>query len=392
MKIKKISNVLYIAGQFFNKRVLKKLNLQVNDNATKKMDRAHIVLANHCSVMDYRITTFAMRKDKAYHVTAKNIFANKKWLVKRVGGLSKVQFVPSLSLIKQIKQVLSNGNHVLVFPEGVISFDGTNRILSTSVSKLIKHLNAPVAVLNIKGTYLAKPRYNESKFNKVDKLVADFDVMLDEKQVADMSVEQIHDTIKNALHFDVWEWNKQNGVKTFGDLVTGLNNLLFDCVYCHGKMEVCDGKLTCSNCGKQWDIDEYYRLSDGKTELTIAEWFDKQRQYISKQLKDGDFVLKGKAKLQVLDGYKGFKQAGSGVFSQDLNGVTFDGTSQNKPCKLNFDASKHWSAPAGNGFVELSQYGNTYRFVFDEEGIAIKSALAVEESFKLAKEKVQIDF
>jgi len=220
----------------------------------------------------------------------------------------------------------------------------------------------------------------------------DFDVMLDEKQVADMSVEQIHDTIKNALHFDVWEWNKQNGVKTFGDLVTGLNNLLFDCVYCHGKMEVCDGKLTCSNCGKQWDIDEYYRLSDGKTELTIAEWFDKQRQYISKQLKDGDFVLKGKAKLQVLDGYKGFKQAGSGVFSQDLNGVTFDGTSQNKPCKLNFDASKHWSAPAGNGFVELSQYGNTYRFVFDEEGIAIKSALAVEESFKLAKEKVQIDF
>ena len=118
MKIKKISKTLYFLGQFFNKKVLKKLNFQLNDNATDKMDRAHIVLANHGSVMDYRITTFAMRKDKAYHVSAKNIFAGKKWLLSSVGGLPKVQFVPSLSLIKQVKQVLANGNHVLVFPEG----------------------------------------------------------------------------------------------------------------------------------------------------------------------------------------------------------------------------------------------------------------------------------
>ena len=55
-------------GQFFNKKTLKKLNFQLNDNATDKMDKAHIVLANHGSVMDYRITTFAMRKNKAYHV------------------------------------------------------------------------------------------------------------------------------------------------------------------------------------------------------------------------------------------------------------------------------------------------------------------------------------
>ena len=87
MKIKKISKTLYVEGQFFNKQRLKRLNFQLNDNATEKMDRAHIVLANHCSVMDYRITTFAMRKKKAYHVAAKNQFAGRKWLMQRVGGL-----------------------------------------------------------------------------------------------------------------------------------------------------------------------------------------------------------------------------------------------------------------------------------------------------------------
>ena len=250
-----------------------------------------------------------MRKDKAYHVTAKNIFANKKWLVKRVGGLPKVQFVPSFELVKQINQVVEKGNHVLVFPEGAVSFDGTNRIVDNSISKLIKRLGVPVAVLNIKGTYLAKPRYNESKFNKVDKIVADFDVVLDEQQISQMTVEQIHQKVVSSLHFDVWQWNKQNDVKTFGNLVAGLDNLLFECVYCNGKMTVKDDMLACDKCGKQWSIDEYYRLHNANNELTIAQWFDKQRTNIHKKLKADEFCL------QSLTGFYPFSMPFHPVYS-----------------------------------------------------------------------------
>ena len=385
MKIKKISKTLYVVGQFFNKIRLKNLNFQLNDNATEKMDRAHIVLANHCSVMDYRITTFAMRKDKAYHVTAKNIFANKKWLVKRVGGLPKVQFVPSFELVKQIKQVVEKGNHVLVFPEGAVSFDGTNRIVDNSISKLIKRLGAPVAVLNIKGTYLAKPRYNESKFNKVDKIVADFDVILDEKQISQMTVEQIHQKVVSSMRFDVWQWNKQNDVKTFGNLVAGLDNLLFECVYCNGKMTVKDDMLACDKCGKQWNIDEYYRLHNANNELTIAQWFDNQRTNIHKKLKADEFCLQSHVKVQLLDGFNGFKQVGHGVFTQGVHGVTFNGVVNGVQTDLTFESKKHWSVPVGNNFVELSQQGNTYRFLFAEGGLSIKSAVAIEEAYKICK-------
>ena len=385
MKIKKISNVLYFVGQIFNKSKLKKLNFQLNDNATDKMDRAHIVLANHCSVMDYRITTFAMRKKKAYHVAAKNQFAGRKWLMQRVGGLPKVQFVPSLALIKQIKQVVDDGHHVLVFPEGAMSFDGTNRIITPTVAKLIKRLGAPVAVLNIKGTYLAKPRYNEKKFNKVDKLVADFDILLDENQIANMSVEQIYDKIKQGLHFDVWQWNKQNDVKTQGDLVTGMDNLLYECFYCGGQTTVCDGMLACKKCGKQWMVDEYYRLHNANNTLTIAQWCDNQRDNIKKQLKADGFCLVANVVVQKLDGYKGFKQVGKGTYLQGANGITFDGEINGQNANLTFESAKHWSVPVGNNFVELSQNGHTYRFVFDQKGIAIKTALAIEEIYKICK-------
>ena len=386
MKIKKISKTLYLAGQFFNKMRLKKLNFQLNDNATDKMDRAHIVIANHCSVMDYRITTFAMRKNKAYHVTTKSIFAGKKFWLNRVGALPKVQFVPSFALVKQVKQVTENGNHVLVFAEGAVSFDGTNRIIDKSISKLIKRLGIPVAVINIKGTYLAKPRYNESKFKKVDKIVADFDIVLNENQIEQMSVDQIHQKVVESLHFDVWQWNKQNNVKTFGNLVEGLDNLLFECVYCKGKMMVEKDMLVCQRCGKQWYADEYYRLHNANNELTIAQWFDNQRKNIFKQLKADEFCLQAHVKVQLLNGFKGFNEVGYGIFTQGVHGVTFNGVINGEQRNLVFESIKHWSVPVGNHFVELSQCENTYRFVFAEGGIAIKSAIAIEEAYKLIKQ------
>ena len=392
MKIKKISKTLYFLGQVFNKKTLKKLNFQLNDNATDKMDKAHIVLANHGSVMDYRITTFAMRKDKAYHVSAKNIFAGKKWLMDRVGGLPKVQFVPSLSLIKQVKQVLSNGNHVLVFPEGVMSFDGTNRIIPDSVAKLVKHIKVPVAAINIKGAYIAKPRYNQSKFNKISKLQADFDVILTEEQIEQMSVEQIHKVIVDSLYFDVWEWNKQNNVKASGDFVTNLDALLYECVYCNGDMMAEKGSFYCKKCGRQWRFDEYCRLHNASKELTIAQWFDNQRQNIHKQIKADEYCLQSQVKVQKLDGYKGFKDVGQGLFTQGSNGVTFDGVILGKEEHITFESNKHWSIPAGNNFVEFSQNGNTYRFLFEQKGLAIKCAIAVEEAFKLAKGKKHMAF
>ena len=105
-----------------------------------------------------------------------------------------------------------------------------------------------------------------------------------------------------------------------------------------------------------------------------------------------DFCLQSQVKVQKLDGFKGFKDVGQGLFIQGANGVTFDGSILGKEQHLTFESIKHWSIPAGNNFVEFSQNGNTYRFLFEQKGLAIKCAIAVEESFKLAKGKKYMAF
>ena len=102
--------------------------------------------------------------------------------------------------------------------------------------------------------------------------------------------------------------------------------------------------------------------------------------------------LHSQVKVQQLDGFKGFKEVGFGTFIQGANGVTFEGKINGKDAQLTFEANKHWAVPAGNNFVEFSQYGNTYRFLFKQKGYAIKSAIAGVESFKLAKGKKHMAF
>ena len=52
---------------------------------------------------------------------------------------------------------------------------------------------------------------------------------------------------------------------------------------------------------------------------------------------------------------------------------------------MTFESKKHWTVPVGNNFVELSQQGNSYRFLFAEGGLSIKSAVAIEEAYKICK-------
>lgn len=380
MKIKKVSRFLYGVGQLLNRPYIKKLNLKVRGNAVGKIDRPHLILANHSSVMDYRITSFLLRKELPYHIAAKNQFVKRRRLLSRVGALPKVQFQPSYEVVKNISAAVEKGKSVVVFPEGVVSFDGTNRIVPYSVAKLAKYLKIPVAVINIKGTYLVKPRYNEV-FHKTDGVEADFNVVLDEGQVERYDTDKVYSVIKGALAFNVWQWNAENGIKThFDDMCKGLDGLLYQCAECGGKTHV-EGDSLCCECGRRWTADEYYRLSDGAKTYDIHEWFERQRQFARVETGDG-FCLQAEAELQMMQDFRGFKKVCSGLYTHTTEGVAFEGKGGNGDVKLFFKSKNHFSAPVGNRFIEFSAKGVSYRFYFRQNGVAIKSAVAVEEIYK----------
>ena len=333
--------------------------------------------------MDYRIMTYLLRKKKAYHVAAKNQFAKRFWLMSKVGALPKIQFQPSLTIVKQIICAVKGGNSVVIFPEGVVSFDGTNRLLPFNIAKLVKFLGIPVAVMKIKGTYLVKPRFDEF-FRKTDKTEVDFFEVLTEAQIAAMSAEEIYFKLKEEIYFDVWQWNKANNVKTDCKYTArGIDSLLYQCAECGGETTATDRELICKGCGKHWTVDEYYRLSDGKQETDIHTWFEQQRTLMRKNLCDPNFVMQADTQVSILDGYKGFKKAGKGTYTQTAEGVRFEGEIFGKATQIIFERIKYISAPVGNNFIEFTKNDVCYRFYFNNKGFAIKSAVAVEESFKL---------
>lgn len=383
MKLTKINGKLYRLGQFFNRSLLKKYHFTLNDYMGAKKNVPHVILANHSSVMDYRITSFVLQEKPAYHVAAQNQFAGKKRLMFAVGALPKIQFVPDPALVLQLRQAIKEGKSVVIFAEGVISFDGTNRIVPLQIAKFIKFVGLPVAAINIKGTYLAKPRFAENKFRKTDMIEADFLPVLSAEEVAELSQQEIFDKVKQALSFDVWQWCAEKEIKTQGDRAVGLDNLLYQCMVCGGNTVARGNELTCEKCGRTWFVDEFYRLCNGAEKQTLHDWFENQRRRIRNALMQNAFEVSLPAEVKTLNGFNGFKPVGSGVYSQTAEGVRFDGTLNGKETHLFFDAAKHFAVPCGNDFIEFSRNGVCYRFYFRQKGAAIRCAAAVEESFKL---------
>lgn len=387
MKLEKINGALYDIGQLLNRFYLRRLNLTVDDSRAPLLDKPYIILANHSSVMDYRVTSFLLRKHKPYHVAAKNQFAGRRRLMLKIGALPKVQFQPSVTLIKQIQAAVQGGKSVVIFPEGVVSFDGVNRDLPFSVAKLIKFLGVGVAVIKIKGTYLVKPRFDEV-FHKTDRVEAEFFESISADDVKGKTTAQIYDKIKSDLYFDVWEWSRRLNVGTSrGNTAKGIDNLLYRCVNCGGHAFVRGDALVCGDCGAVWKVDRFYRLIGDKT-LDIHQWFETQRQSVAAQVRDGVFALDDEfVTVRVLDGYKGFREVGEGRYSQNRDGVTFEGVIDGKNKKLFFDGARYPSAPVGNDFIEFTSRYVTYRFYFTSKGAAIRSAVGVEEVYKQKHKK-----
>ena len=371
-KIKRPDRLLWAVARFFLRRFAKKVNLKVYDTVSGKLKPPFIVLVNHASVQDYKIDCYVLRKLRPNHVGAYNQFVGKARLLRRLGAIPKRQFVADVSLVKQIKGVLNRKGVFVIYPEAAISIGGGNRSIYPNIAKLVKLLNTPVAVINIKGSYISKPRWKETQ-RKTDRVEAHFYPLFTETN--QMSVEEVLDGIKTALHHNVWEWQKEAGVKNYSqDFLDDAENILYQCPTCltEFKMHGEGNTITCGECGRKWTIDAYGQFDDGGN---IAKWVDFQSEVIRKQLPEYNFSVD--VTLETLDDFKGYKQCGEGTLTQTAEGVRYKGTDGTE---LFFSAEKTPTCGLSPRHVEFSAADNTYKFVMKEVNAAAKVCLGVIET------------
>ena len=238
-----------------------------------------LFLMNHSSFIDLKIAATVLYPRPFHTVCTSDGFVGKNWLMRSAGCIPTKKFVTDMVLVRDMMYVLKKLNSsVLMFPEASYSFDGTATPLPDSMGKCLKLLNVPVVMIRTYGAFSRDPLYNNLKLRKVD-VSADMEYLLSQEEIGSKSVEELNGILKDKFTFDNFRWQQENHIRIAEAFRADyLNRVLYKCPHCRaeGKMLGKGVRLTCSNCGKAYELTEYGFMEavEGDTEFVhIPDWY-----------------------------------------------------------------------------------------------------------------------
>lgn len=286
-----------------------------------------LILQNHTSFFDLKIAKIMTYPRPLNIVTTADAFIGLDWLLREIGCFPTRKFVREVQTIKDIQYCLNTlKTSVLLFPEAGYTFDGTATTLPENLGRLVKILGVPLVTLISSGVDLAQPLFNNLLKRKV-KFEAQLKYQLSSEQIKEMSAEEITKVIEEAFSFDSYKWQQNNGVIiNEPERALGLERILYKCPNC-GAEEKTVGKgatLTCTACGKAWELTEkgFIKAVEGETEFNhIPDWYKWERKCAREQLEQGDYESKTDVDIYVQIDTKGLYHTGSGTLTQNKQGL-----------------------------------------------------------------------
>ena len=221
-------------------------------------------------------------------------YVGKFFLLEWIGAICTRKFTMDLHLVKSIRKVLQRGDVLSMYPEARYSPCGTTAFLPESLGKLIRMNKVPVVAVVHHGNHLYAPFWNFRNKRKVP-LHTTMKLILTPEQIAGMSVDEINRTLREALDYDDYRYQKENGIRiTEAYRAEGLHKVLYQCPHCltESKMASSGSELYCTACGKRWSWreDGHLEALEGETEFNhIPDWFEWERQQVAKQIDEGTY-------------------------------------------------------------------------------------------------------
>jgi len=119
-----------------------------------------LIAANHASFLDPPLIGGACPEQIAY-VARRDLFGNTLFrkLCRALGTIPIERDAADFGSIKRILAALKQGRKVLLFPEGVRTFDGEFQAALPGVGLLVHRARVPVIPAYIHGSYRAWPRH-----------------------------------------------------------------------------------------------------------------------------------------------------------------------------------------------------------------------------------------
>ena len=292
----------------------------------------YLLLCNHNAFLDFKVATRAIFPHRANYVVAIDGFIGREALLRDVGCICKRKFTQDLNLVRQLRQVVRNGDVAMIYPEARYSLCGTTAVLPASLGKLCKLLGVPVVTLICHGHHINSPFWNLTD-RGVAPVEAEMTLLYTPQQLAETTAEEINRRLVEVFQYDDYAWQKERGIRvTYPGRAEGLHKVLYQCPACGREFAMASQgtKLFCTACGKRWTLSELGELSadEGETEFShIPDWYEWERANVRREVEEGRYSS-GALPVTVdsLPNAERFIRLGEGVMVHDGEGFTVRGT------------------------------------------------------------------
>ncbi len=354
-----------------------------------------LILMNHSCFLDLMIVSRIFYPKRYAVVCTTDGFVGKQWLMRLLGCIPTQKFVSDVTLIRDMEYMLKQKKvSVLMYPEASYSFDGTATALPRKMGVLLKKLGVPVVMITTRGAFTRQPLYNELKKRRV-KVTAEVKCLATAQEIKEKTVRELDDLLDAEFLFDHFAWQKENQVHIEEqDRADGLERILYKCPACReeGRLIGKGTTLTCTYCGKTWQMDTLGQLkaTEGETEFShIPDWYAWEREEVRRELEDGTYSLETDVDIGMMVDFKAIYMVGSGHLSHGDAGFRLTGCDgrlsyeQGPLACYGLYADYYWYSIAD---VICIGNADALYYCFPKDGAPVaKTRMATEELYKLKK-------
>ena len=364
----------------------------------------YLLLGNHNAFFDMKVSIAAAWPQVPNYIVAIDGYIGREWLLRAIGCICKRKFTNDPLLIRQMQRVTRSGGIVGLYPEARYSLCGTTAPLPEALGKVCKLLNVPVVVLICHGHHINHPFWNTRRERKVKPTEATMKLIFTPEELSALSAEEINKRLVKEFQYDDFRWQEENRIPVRDpERARGLEKILYQCPHCGTEYRMTgEGtRLTCSACGKTWEMDEFGVLhaSDGRTEYPhIPDWYEWERENVRREVRNGTYTT-GILPVTVesLPNAKRFIPIGSGTMTHDMNGFRVSVTDPDgdirvmeKPVPSLYSCHIEYEYLFKHGdCVDLNTLTDTwYVYPHDIPFSVTKMALATEELYYAYRERI----
>ena len=390
-------------------RVLSRLTLpkvpwKVEKINMEELKAPYFLLSNHMYFIDFKLLAMGTGKQRINNVVNIDGYYRRPWLMELIGAIGTRKFTTDLHMVKSINQVLKRGDVLSMYPEARYSPCGTLSYLPEALGKLVKMNKVPVVAVVHHGNHLHSPFWNFRNKRKVP-LHTTMTQILTAEQVKAMSVDEINAVIRQAMWYDEYQYQKDNGIRiTEPFRAEGLHKVLYQCPACGKEHEMGSegAELFCRACGKRWlwQEDGYLKALSGETEFDhIPDWFAWERTQVEAQIADGTYRFEDEVEVFSLPRCWKFEKLGKAKLRHTIEeGWVLEGHYRGEDYRIHRNPLQTTSLHIEYDYcyirpedcVDISTENDSfYCYPLTRTDVVTKLAFATEILYQNAREKIK---